>query len=109
MTQDTKANTNLLDIATEIAISAYKPISASGGGKGIQQKPSRGETPPTSEDEDEESKHAVSKTTINNLLALLQTKRDVNLLLLYTMRQSSRKQNERKEIIDKCVKGDDRE
>lgn len=56
---------NLLDIATQIAISASKPDSETG-------------------------KPVVNSTTINNLLTFLQSKRDVNMLLVYIMRQTGR-------------------
>jgi len=59
---------NLLDTATKIAISAIKP----------------------KKNEQKKDKKAVDFSTINGLLAFLQTGKNVNELLLYIMRQTGR-------------------
>ncbi len=60
---------NLLDTATRIAISAIKP------------KPNRQRYEPV-----------VNTSTINSLLSFLQSRRDMNELLLYIMRQAGREE-----------------
>lgn len=62
--KDSVSSPNLLDVATQIAISAIKPT--------------RG------------NKKAVDASTINGLLTFLQSKRNVSELLLYIMRQTGR-------------------
>ena len=83
----------LLNIATEIAISAIKPKENEIDNKlkknkqpwKNQQKENRSEN-----NEQEKNEKAVSTTTINDLLAFLQSKRNLNELLLYIMRQTGR-------------------
>jgi len=66
--KDNVSSPSLLDIATMIAISAIKP-------KGREGK-----------------ERAVDSTTINNLLTFLQSRRNVNELLAYIMRQMGREE-----------------
>jgi len=66
--KDNVSSPSLLDIATTIAISAIKP-------KGREGK-----------------ERAVDSTTINNLLTFLQSRRNVNELLAYIMRQMGREE-----------------
>jgi len=70
------SSTNLLDIATQIAISAIKPKE---GKKKTNEKKKEGKRP-------------VDPTTINNLMAFLQSNKNINELLLYTMRQTGREE-----------------
>ncbi|ACP34777.1 conserved hypothetical protein [Sulfolobus islandicus L.S.2.15] len=67
MTQVIKTDTDLLDIATRIAISALTPVQ-----KGREQEP------------------AVDSNTINNLLAYMQSRKSIKELLAYILRQTSR-------------------
>jgi len=69
MAQVAKTSTDLLDIATKIAISAYTPSPESRGGK---PKPS------------------VEITTINNLLSYMQIRKSIPDLLAYILRQTGR-------------------
>ena len=66
--KDEMSSPDLLDTATQIAISAVKPNPDDKTGR----KPS------------------VDQTTINNLLTFLQSRRNVNELLVYIMRQMGR-------------------
>lgn len=67
MTQVIKTDTDLLDIATRIAISALTPVQ-----KGREQEP------------------AVDSNTINNLLAYMQSRKSIKELLAYILRQTGR-------------------
>jgi len=69
MAQVAKTSTDLLDIATKIAISAYIPSPKSRGGK---PEPS------------------VEVTTINNLLTYMQSRKSIPDLLAYILRQTGR-------------------
>lgn len=67
MTQVIKTDTDLLDIATRIAISALTPVQ-----KGREQEP------------------AVDSNTINNFLAYMQSRKSIKELLAYILRQTGR-------------------
>jgi hypothetical protein len=67
VTQVIKTDTDLLDIATRIAISALTPVQ-----KGREQEP------------------AVDSNTINNLLAYMQSRKSIKELLAYILRQTGR-------------------
>jgi len=69
MAQVAKTSTDLLDIATKIAISAYTPSPES---RGREPKPS------------------VEVTTINNLLTYMQSRKSIPDLLAYILRQTGR-------------------
>ena len=69
MAQVAKTSTDLLDIATKIAISAYTP----------SPKSRRGKPEPS-----------VESTTINNLLSYMQIKKSIPDLLAYILRQTGR-------------------
>jgi hypothetical protein len=67
VTQVIKTDTDLLDIATRIAISALTPVQ-----KGREQEP------------------AVDSNTINNFLAYMQSRKSIKELLAYILRQTGR-------------------
>ncbi|BAK54121.1 hypothetical protein STK_00070 [Sulfurisphaera tokodaii str. 7] len=67
VSQLVKTDTDLLDIATRIAMSALTPVQ-----KGKEQKP------------------AVDASTINNLLTYIQSRKSIKELLAYILRQTGR-------------------